>query len=926
MMRTMAGIVGRQEELSTIDSFLDHAGDGLRALVVEGEAGIGKSTIWLAAVEAARSRDFGVRTSRPAETEQTLANVALTDLFGDTPEDALASLPPPRRRAFDAAILLRDEPGLPIDPLALGVAIVSLVQQLAGGRPLVLAVDDEQWLDPSSASTLTFAIRRIPNYPVLLLVSRRTGIDAGIRLEDAVDQGRVNRLVVGPLGVRDIERTLSDRLGMSFSRSTLLRLHGVSGGNPFYALELARAQDSRPDDGTAPTVVIPPTLERLVDARLATLDPATRQSLVVCAAHGRMPIALLEALGIDAEPLRPAIAGNVIVQTGDVLTFTHPLLASAVYQGADAQQVRAAHRAIAGALSDPVDRGRHLALAADAPDAELAASLEDASRTASARGSVIAAAELAEHAVRLTPPEAADERHRRAVATASALLAAGRGDRARSIAIGLGVASPHGRRRAEALMIRADLEELRSSKESTDTLDEALGEAAADPDLEAVIHARMAETGRFVHGREWAQGHAEASLAIAEQLGDDHLRAAALTMVARLRLEGGDPTALGLAERAHEVASHAGEPALVMRTGWGVGEILALAGAYDRARLWLAAELDKWRDRDERVRFELHWYLALVEFFSGRWAAALRLSEEAKEISDEYGIETPHDWYIPALVAAHRGQFRKAIEHAEQGIRLAGEQALPYLFAIPGLCAAWTGRFTEAIDSFHHAEDAADTRGWEEPNLRWWRDDLAEALVRVERDDEAADLIARWETSASRLGRPRVVAQALRCRAHFAAAQGDTGRAISLLEEVASAHAEAADPFGRSRALLALGIARLRTRQKRAARSALDAALVGFEALGAVSWAASARAELGRIGGRQRIEGLSPSEGRVAALVAEGLTNREIAAALFLGERTVASHLTRVYSKTGTRSRTELARLLPNDGSASLRGSKLQTS
>jgi DNA-binding CsgD family transcriptional regulator len=178
-----------------------------------------------------------------------------------------------------------------------------------------------------------------------------------------------------------------------------------------------------------------------------------------------------------------------------------------------------------------------------------------------------------------------------------------------------------------------------------------------------------------------------------------------------------------------------------------------------------------------------------------------------------------------------------------------------------------------------------------------------------------------------RAGRGRALAHVGRCRGLLAAANGDLSTALDLLEQAAERHGAIGDPFNRGRALLALGVVRLRARQKRTARTALEASLETFEFLGAAGWASTARAERARIGGRERIEGMSPSELRVAELVAEGRTNREIASALFLGERTVASHLTHVYAKLGIRSRTELARQrLPNaDGSADA-ASKVPTS
>jgi DNA-binding CsgD family transcriptional regulator len=182
-------------------------------------------------------------------------------------------------------------------------------------------------------------------------------------------------------------------------------------------------------------------------------------------------------------------------------------------------------------------------------------------------------------------------------------------------------------------------------------------------------------------------------------------------------------------------------------------------------------------------------------------------------------------------------------------------------------------------------------------------------LLDVGRVDDAVELLDAWEPDARRLGRDRVLAEATRCRGLVAAARGEVDRAIATLEQAVDQAEAVSDPFGRARALLALGVAKRRARQKRGAREAIAAALSGFESLGEVIWTKRARAELGRIGGRTREDGLTPAERRVAALVAEGRTNREVAAVLFLGERTVETHLTRIYAKLGIRSRTELARV-----------------
>jgi DNA-binding CsgD family transcriptional regulator len=229
-----------------------------------------------------------------------------------------------------------------------------------------------------------------------------------------------------------------------------------------------------------------------------------------------------------------------------------------------------------------------------------------------------------------------------------------------------------------------------------------------------------------------------------------------------------------------------------------------------------------------------------------------------------------------------------------------------------GVVDLWSGDSEAAVADFAAAERIAAAGGGDgvDPSMCWWRADQVEALLELGLVDEAADRLDAWEAAGRRLGREWVLAHAMRCRGLVAASRGDVEGALSLLADAVLRHEATGDPFGRARALLALGVVRRRARQKLAAREAIEAARAGFEAMGAARWAERAGEELGSIGGRTRVEGLTPAEQRVAALVAKGRTNAEVAASLFLAERTVASHLTRVYSKLGVRSRTELSRRL----------------
>jgi len=264
-------------------------------------------------------------------------------------------------------------------------------------------------------------------------------------------------------------------------------------------------------------------------------------------------------------------------------------------------------------------------------------------------------------------------------------------------------------------------------------------------------------------------------------------------------------------------------------------------------------------------------------------------------------------------VAVHRGQLALAREHSEHALALAEEQFAihpPQHLAILGLAALWGGDAPCAAEWLAKANAQASALGWGEPSIRWWSDDHIEVLLALGRSDEAVQMLDAWEADAVRLGREWVLAHVMRCRGLVAAAEGSVDEAASILQAAVAEHDALGDPYGRARALLALGVVRRRAREKRPARETICAALDGFEKLGAATWAEKARAELGRISGRTREEGLTAAERRVAVLVAEGRTNREVAATLFLGERTVASHLTHIYAKLGVRSRTELARRL----------------
>ncbi len=911
-------VIGRDDDLSSLYARLDlrGTGQGPAAIALEGEAGIGKSTLWRAAADAARARKLRVLSSRPAESERTLAHAGLGDLFEGALDDILPALPPPRRRALEVALLIEDATGRPVDARALGVAVRSALELLAEDG-LVVAIDDLQWLDPSSASALGFALRRLPDADILLLWTRRLGEEEqASAVEDALEPDRIDRVRVGPLSLGAIHQLLHGRLSRTVPRPTLLRLHEASGGNPLYALEIARALDTEGAvrDPTLP-LPVPARLEELVSARLGSFTGMTRDALVLASAHARLTISELLRLGIERSALDSALAENVIELERDTVRFTHPLLASVLYQGLSPDERQRAHRRLAELAEDASARARHLALSTDRPDADLATELEQAAMAAAAQGAPIAAAELGEHALRLTPAGTPADADRRAAATARRQLAAGEVERARVLASDLVGRASAGSERAEALVLLAEVEG-EDLRRAISLLKEALLDAEELPALAASIHHKLTLLVRFSEGLAAAERHARASVEAAERLDDTALRAAALAGLALIRFNAGKPGALKLAEEAYGLVPD-GSSQAAADAGFALAHILVWSYRLEPARAVLEAIYRDWSEADERMAAYALWYLALLELRAGNLALAGEYAEKARNLSIQYvrdDAESPTSPFPMALVAAHRGDLELARELAVRICSLAELHGslLTAPSAVLGLVELWSGDTRAAVAAFAAAERmaAAGAADVAEPGMGWWRPEQIEALLELGLVADAVDRLDAWEADARRLGRDWVVAQATRCRGLVAASQADVEGALLLLAEAVSLHEAVGDPFGRARSLLALGAVRRRARQKRPARDAIEGALAGFEELGAARWAERAREELGRIGGRTRIDGLTPAERRVAALVAKGRTNAEVAATLFLAERTVASHLTRVYSKLGVRSRTELSRRL----------------
>jgi predicted ATPase len=436
-MDAIQELIGRQEELSQLGRFLARLAAGPRAFVLEGEVGIGKTVLWQAGLTRARARGQRTLACRPAGSEVKLSFAALGDLLAGALEDALPAIPAPQRRALEAALLLAEPEGEPPDQRAIGLALLNVLRTLSGGGPLLVAIDDAQWLDQPSAAVLAFALRRLTAEPIGVLATVRLtdGEPPPVSLEPWLP---AERLCLGPLTLAALHELLRLRLGVSVSRPTLVRLHEAAGGNPFFALELGRAilehgREPAPDE----PLPVPAGLRALVRARLGRLPASALESLLAVAALSRPTVALALASAGTAErasaDLERAERAGVIAREGERIRFTHPLLASTLYAEASPPRRRSLHGRLAELVADGEERARHLALAAEGPDLGVAAALDEAAANAHLRGAPDGAAALCEQARTLTSEDRPDARLRRTTEAANYHLLAGNTSRAREV-------------------------------------------------------------------------------------------------------------------------------------------------------------------------------------------------------------------------------------------------------------------------------------------------------------------------------------------------------------------------------------------------------------------------------------------------------------------------------------------------------------
>jgi DNA-binding CsgD family transcriptional regulator len=912
-----AGVVGRDREMAAVAAFLDSATSGPAGLVLEGAAGIGKTTVWAAGAALADGRGYTVLSARPAESEATLSFAALGDLLDGVLDRALPALPPPQRRALEVALLMADPAASPPGQRAVCVAFLAVIRHLSASGLVVIAVDDLQWLDAPSAAVVEFALRRLTEERAGLLASvRDPGSERPTSATTGLSAERLTRLRIGPLTQDAFGSVIRAGTSSALSRLTIRRLFDASGGNPFYGLELARALlQAGAEPAPEEPLPVPADLHGVLNARLAALPADTRDALLVASCLRSPTTMILEqASGASVLAALEAAAGQGVVAVEEAMVrFTHPLFASAIYASAPAARRRDVHRRLGEIALTLEERARHLALSSEGPDEHVAAALDQAARTAAGRGAPDMAAELAEMAATLTPTDRLPARWRRRADAGGYLFRAGDTARARRYLEALVLEMPPGRDRAEALVILATILEYDEGEAAAARmLEQALGEASASRVLQARIHIEIARLSES--GLSYAAGHAEAGLALAQLAGDPGLTGEALVRKLCLDFWTGHGLDAELGERAIELERE-GRPARAEdRAAMVLGECLKQADRFDDARYWLGQALHAAREEgDESSLVNLLAHMAELECWAGDWRAAQRYSADSWDVAEQVGQRA---WrsiplYVRALIDAHLGRLDAARAEAREGISVATIAEDPWMLmlvsAALGFAELSASKLDEAEASLSRAVDLSDRIGLAEPSVWRFHANHIEAVIGLGDLERAERLLARLDGWGRATGRQWTLATGSRCRGLLLAARGDTDGAVQALEEALRHHEQLAMPFELGRTLLVAGQVQRRAKRKRIAKDHLERALEIFESLPSPLWAGRSRAELARLGLRPPAPlALTATEERVAALAAAGRTNRQVAKELFLSPKTVEANLARIYRKLGISSRAEL--------------------
>lgn len=912
-----ARLVARDAELAAVGRLLAEDGPDPAALVLEGRPGVGKTSLWETGLALAAEQGLRVLVARASGAETGLSFAALVDLFDQVGPDELAALPSPQRRALEVA-LYRADPDGATQPHAVALGVLSAVRALAARERLLVAIDDLQWLDPASEQALAFVARRLSGESVRFLLARRPGPVPAV--ESAFPDGHAERLEVTPMSLGASRQLLSERLGLRLPHHLLRRVYDATLGNPLFTLEVGRMLAGRDAHALGHDVPVPEQVEDALGMRVATLDGPVRRVLLALALHADLRVPEVDELA-GAGAVHEALREGVVRLDGERVRPAHPLLAAAVKQQSTSTDIAELHRAVAEVVSDEEARALHLALATPGPDEVLARRVSAAAARAAARGATVPAAELADHALRLTPAGSASYVDH-LLDLGERLGVAGEKQRLTDLIAPRVSLLPTGAPRVAAHLLLTsgvvrDNDDIRRLEET------ALEEAGEDHALQAPVLARLAdnEAAIRVANIAGAAERAQQSLRYAVESGDVGAQRLALYALAWTTALGGHPVD-DLCQRHRAVSDEpyflalGPERVAAQRHVWR-GEIAA-------ARDLLTALQRRAEDRGEPSSIALdRLHLCELALRAGDWAEAERLLEEWAASTDSELLHWPMYERCRALLACGRGDVDEARRWGEEALRQAGVTGVrwDWLEASRALGTAdlLAKDLPGAADHLGGVWDHTEREGVGDPGAFPAAPDLVEALAEAGGLDRAREVTTRLAALAESHRHPWAAASATRCAALLELAAGAyTDRAAAALEEAASAYSRLGLGFDEARTLLALGRAQRRARKWGAARATLERAAAAFDLVGSGGWADDARSELARVGARRPPSAgqLTRTERRVAELAAEGRTNKEIARTLVVTVSTVEFHLRNAYAKLGVRSRTQLAGWLHDQAGA----------
>ncbi len=904
-------VFGRDADLAAIADFLTAMASSAHGLVLAGPAGQGKTTLLRAAVAAAAERGYTVLETSPARGEVRLAFAGLTDLLEGRLDGIADDLAPPQARALRVALLEEEAPANPAEPRLIAAAFRSALAALAVAAPVLVAIDDVQWLDQPSETAIGFAGRRLQAERVGLLCAQRTD-RPGAELPLELDRARLTAglLPVGALTIGALRRMLRTRLGSSFSQPSLRKIEAQSGGNPFIALELGRALGRHGMTTSGAPRGVPDTLSGLVDERLGDLESGVLNAVRLVAVMPDAPAAHYVMAGAEAAHVDAAVVAGVLEQDGGRLRFSHPLLASAVSAAIPPTRLRELHAIASRLVQLPEARARHGALAAAGPSAAVAAELDAAAHAAAAQGAPSNAAELFELAASLTPDDQVADATRRRLDAAQQFEISGETRGAIAALETLIESMQAGPARAKVLTTLAAVC-YNDYAAGIGHLRQAVAEAGDDPALAAEIHFLLSST--WAKSGDWARSRDEAwqSVALAQRSGQPALLASYLAQALDADMLNGAAQERDL-DRALELERTAGNAPQHLSPSQMAGTYYMTQGRLEEAAAaWHRVLARAEAGGIENLRTDALCRLSRVVLRQGDAERAADLAAESLEIAEQLDYYRPivsalHAW---ASAALHLGEAEKVSELAHRGLELARPNAdKPYVIgneASLGSLDLARGDYRAAAARLGPLAALLLDIRWH-PLMQYIAPDLAEVLIATGELDKAAAFIADMERG---MRDPLTAALIARSRGLLTAARGDLGTAVAevtaslRLHDLMSPH-----PLERGRTLLALGTVQRRLKLRATARDTLSEAASVFQTIGAPLWTARARDELSRISGRSPgpVE-LTVTERRVAELVASGRSNKEAAAELFVTVRTIESTLTKAYAKLGVRSRTELA-------------------